>query len=195
MNAKNVDAENVIAPAELNRRLAGGEACDLLDVRTGPEFAAAHVPGARLATLDRLDPAGFMRARGTCDRTVYLICQSGSRARKAAQQFKAAGFGGCVVVEGGTQGWVDAGLPVIRGQSRVLPLMRQVQVTVGLVSAVGALLALTVNPLFALIPLVMGSGLLFAGLTGICGLALLLAKMPWNEGTGCGDGSCDRQQA
>jgi hypothetical protein len=56
-----------------------------------------------------------------------------------------------------------------------------VQIVVGSLSAAGALLALTVNPLFALLPLVIGSGLLFAGLTGFCGLALLLAKMPWNQ--------------
>ena len=71
-----------------------------------------------------------------------------------------------MLVEGGTQGWIDAGLPVNRAQSNVLPLMRQVQITVGLISAAGAALALTVNPLFAIIPLVMGCGLLFAGLTG-----------------------------
>ena len=84
-------------------------------------------------------------------------------------------------MEGGTQAWIDAGLPVNRGESGVLPLMRQVQITVGFISAAGAVLALTVNPRFAVIPLVAGCGLLFAGLTGFCGLALLLAKMPWNK--------------
>ena len=88
---------------------------------------------------------------------------------------------GCVLVEGGTQAWIDAGLPVNRGESKVLPLMRQVQITVGCLSAAGAALALAVNPWFALLPLITGCGLLFAGLTGFCGLALLLAKMPWNK--------------
>ena len=85
---------------------------------------------------------------------------------------------------------MDAGLPVNRGASRVLPLMRQVQITVGFLSAVGAALALTVNPRFALIPLVVGCGLLFAGLTGFCGLALLLAKMPWNKSSTGNSASC-----
>jgi hypothetical protein len=57
---------------------------------------------------------------------------------------------------------------------------------VGVLSAGGAALALTVNPKFALIPLLTGGGLLFAGLTGTCALALLLAKMPWNRGESCG---------
>jgi hypothetical protein len=64
----------------------------------------------------------------------------------------------------------------------VLPLMRQVQIVIGAVSGVGAALALAGDKRFALIPLVTGAGLLFAGLTGTCGLALLLAKMPWNRG-------------
>jgi hypothetical protein len=80
---------------------------------------------------------------------------------------------------------MDAGLPVNRGESKVLPLMRQVQIAVGLVSAVGAALALGVDPRFAIVPLVMGCGLLFAGVTGFCGLALLLAKMPWNKTANC----------
>jgi fatty acid desaturase len=88
--------------------------------------------------------------------------------------------------KGARRAWIDAGLPTERAQSTVLPLMRQVQITVGLISAAGAALALAVNPLFAIIPLVMGCGLLFAGLTGMCGLALLLAKMPWNRAQSCG---------
>jgi hypothetical protein len=49
---------------------------------------------------------------------------------------------------------------------------------------------LAVNPWFALIPLVTGCGLLFAGLTGFCGLALLLAKMPWNKTSTCSSAAC-----
>jgi hypothetical protein len=115
-----------------------------------------------------------------------VLCQSGGRARKAIEKLEQGGVHGCVLVEGGTQAWIDAGLPTERAQSTVLPLMRQVQITVGLISAAGAVLALTINPLFAIIPLVMGCGLLFAGLTGMCGLALLLAKMPWNRAQSCG---------
>jgi hypothetical protein len=59
--------------------------------------------------------------------------------------------------------------------------MRQVQITVGFLSAIGAALALTINPRYVFIPLLVGCGLLFAELTGFCGLALVLAKMPWNK--------------
>ena len=176
-----MQTETSIQPLELHRRLAEGGPAQLLDVRTPGEFAAAHVPGAKLIPLDDLDPAAFQQQRGGGDTPVYVLCQSGGRARKAIAKLERAGVRGCVLVEGGTQGWMDAGLPVERGQSTVLPLMRQVQIIIGLVSAVGAALALAVNPLFAIIPLVTGCGLLFAGITGLCGMALLLAKMPWNR--------------
>ncbi|MGP8201110.1 MAG: rhodanese-like domain-containing protein [Limisphaerales bacterium] len=175
-----------IQPLELQRLLATGAPAQLLDVRTPGEFATAHVPGAKLIPLDDLKPDAFRRERGAEEIPVYVLCQSGGRARKAIEKLERAGVQGCVLVEGGTQAWIDAGLPTERTKSSALPLMRQVQITVGFVSAVGAALALAVNPLFAIIPLVMGGGLLFAGLTGICGLALLLAKMPWNRAQGCG---------
>ena len=182
--------ESSVTAQELRRRMAAGQAACLLDVRTPGEYAAAHVPGTKLIPLDELDAAAFCRERnGDCS-PVYVLCQSGGRARRAIEKLERAGVHGCVLVEGGTQAWIDAGLPVNRGQSRVLPPMRQVQITVGFLSAVGGLLALTVNKLFAIIPLIVGSGLLFAGLTGFCGLALLLAKMPWNKTSNCNSISC-----
>ena len=113
---------------------------------------------------------------------IYVICQAGGRAAKAIEQFESAGCGDAILVEGGTQAWVDAGLPVHRGTHNVLPLMRQVQIVVGSLSAVGAALALTVNRWFAVVPLLLGCGLLFAGISGTCGMALLLTRMPWNQG-------------
>lgn len=179
-----------VPPRELSRRLAGGQPAELLDVRTPGEFAGAHVPGARLIPLDELDCAAFLKEHGPNDKPIYVLCQSGGRARRAIGKFQRAGFDGCVLVEGGTQAWIDAGLPVTRGESKTLPLMRQVQIIVGLVSGLGAALALAVHPWFAVIPLLMGGGLLFAGLTGFCGLALLLAKMPWNKSSACASTSC-----
>ena len=183
-------SETSVSPRELQARLAAGRPARLLDVRTPAEHASVHVPGVRLLPLDELDAATFCRERAGDDTPVYVLCQAGNRARRAIDKLERAGVRGCVLVEGGTQAWLDAGLPVQRGGGRVLPLMQQVQIVVGFTSAAGSLLALTVDPWFALIPLVMGGGLLFAGLTGFCGLALLLAKMPWNKTTSCPAASC-----
>jgi len=179
-----VQSETSIGPRELHRRLGGNPPAELLDVRTPPEFSTARLPGARLIPLGDLDAAAFLKERPAA-RTIYVLCQSGGRARKAIEKFRAAGFYGCVLVDGGIQAWMDAGLPVIRGGGRTLPLMRQVQIAVGFLTAIGALLALAVNPWFALIPLLTGCGLFVAGATGFCGLALLLAQMPWNRAAIC----------
>ena len=173
---------NSITPIDLQTRIQTGLPCELLDVRTPPEHAEAHVPNVTLVPLDSLNPAEFLAKRSNPAAPLYVFCQAGGRAKTAIGKFKATGFDGCVLVEGGTQAWIDAGLPVTRGVSNVLPLMRQVQIVIGAVSVTGAALALTGNKRFALIPLLTGCGLLVAGLTGTCGLALLLAKMPWNRG-------------
>jgi rhodanese-related sulfurtransferase len=175
-----------ISPAALAACLGAGNSQDLLDVRTPPEYASAHVPGARLIPLDRLNVDAFL-ATHRAGAPIYVICQAGVRANKAIEQFEQAGCDDCILVEGGTQAWIDAGLPVHRGISKVLPLMRQVQIVVGTLTAIGAILALAMNPWFAVLPLVSGCGLLFAGVTGTCGMALLLARMPWNRGQ---DSSC-----
>ncbi len=175
------ERKTVVTPHELHELLSGEEAIELLDVRTPGEHAAAHVPGTRLLPLADLDATFYLEQRSVVDRPIYILCQTTRRARKAIKKFQRAGFHNCVLVTGGTQAWMEAGLPVNRGESKVLPLMRQVQIAVGTLAGVGAVLALTVNPLFAILPLFIGCGLVFAGVTGICGLALLLAKMPWNR--------------
>ena len=113
-----LQAKTSIKPLELHRLLAEGAPAQLLDVRTPGEFAAAHVPGAKLIPLDDLDPAAFQRQRGAEEIPVYVLCQSGGRARKAIEKLERAGVHGCVLVEGGTQGWIDAGLPVERASKQ-----------------------------------------------------------------------------
>jgi rhodanese-related sulfurtransferase len=190
-----VERKTVITPRELHERLGGEDAIELLDVRTPGEYAVAHVPGARLLPLADLDAALFLRERGQRDKPIYILCHTTRRARKAIRKFQRAGFDNCVLVTGGTQAWMEAGLPVNHGESKVLPLMRQVQIAVGSLAAVGAVLGLTVNPLFAILPLFIGCGLVFAGVTGICGLALLLARMPWNRlGRQRSNSCCENQR-
>jgi rhodanese-related sulfurtransferase len=172
---------STISPAGLSVSLRAAGALELLDVRTPPEYASAHVPGAKLAPLDDLDVEALL-ARHKPGAPIYVLCQAGARAAKAIEQFERAGCDDCILVEGGTQAWIDAGLPVHRGAPSVLPLIRQVQLVIGSLSAAGAILSLAVNRWFAIVPLLLGCGLLVAGATGTCGLALLLAWMPWNRG-------------
>lgn len=170
-----------ITPATLSNVLKDGSFFELLDVRTPPEYASAHVSGAKLLPLNDLNAKAFFSGH-TQGTPIYVFCQTSARASKAIEQIERAGCGDCILVEGGMQAWIDAGLPVHRGARSVLPLMRQVQIVVGALAAAGSILALAVNSWFAVLPLLLGSGLLFAGITGTCGLALVLARMPWNRG-------------
>jgi hypothetical protein len=78
------------------------------------------------------------------------------------------------------QAWKAAGLPVEADRSAP-DIMRQVQTIAGGLILFGVLAGWLVSPWFYLINTAVGAGLLTAGLTGFCGMARLLAKMPWNR--------------
>lgn len=84
-----------------------------------------------------------------------------------------------VDVEGGTLAWTAAGLLVARGQ-RTMSLERQVRITAGSIVFVGAMLAIFVHPYWARLSDFIGGGLVFSGVTDICGMGSILARMPWN---------------
>lgn len=184
MNGCMVTCEQVM------QRLHAGERVLLLDVRTAAEFEGVHVEGARLMPLDRLDPQALVREReGDGNEPVYVICRTGQRAARAAERLQQAGVREVYVVEGGMRAWEAAGLPVRRGRA-VMSLERQVRIAAGLLVVLGVVLGWLVHPLLYLIAAFVGGGLIFAGVTDTCGMAMLLAHMPWNRGSGGGARVC-----
>jgi rhodanese-related sulfurtransferase len=160
-------------------------------VRTPSEFENAHIPGAYNVPLDLLhEHARELRsARGD----VVLVCQSGQRAQRAEALLRDAGMGNMHVVDGGMRAWLGAGLPVNRVRTRV-SLERQVRIVAGALAVIGAVGALAVSPLLAIVPAVIGSGLVFSGVTDTCGMAMLLAKLPYNRSAaGCDTAAIVRQ--
>jgi len=71
-------------------------------------------------------------------------------------------------------------LPVVRGKKSI-PLERQVRIAAGFLVLLGAVLGFFVHPYFIGLSAFVGAGLMFAGITDTCGMALVLAKMPWNQ--------------
>jgi len=59
--------------------------------------------------------------------------------------------------------------------------MRQVQITAGALALCGTIAGALLAPVFYTIPGFVGAGLVFAGVTGWCGMARLLSVMPWNN--------------
>jgi len=183
----------VIRPTELAELLAEHPEIRLLDVRTPAEYETVHIRGAYNVPLDHLGEHGA-EIRTNVAEPVVLVCQSGQRARKAEEALKSAGMPNLHVLDGGVNGWVAAGNPVMRGAER-LSLERQVRIAAGTLAAVGGMLALLVNPLFALLPAFVGSGLVFAGVTNTCGMAMLLARLPYNRAATCDVGAMVRALA
>jgi rhodanese-related sulfurtransferase len=176
-------ATSTISPRRLAELRDSGAPLDLIDVRTPAEFGEVHVDFARNVPLDALDPAQFPH-NGNGQQPLYVICRSGNRAAKACEKLAGAGRGDVVNVEGGTQAWVDAGLPVVRGR-KAMSLERQVRIAAGALVLIGILLGWFVHPWFLGLSAFVGAGLIFSGVTDTCGMALLLAKMPWNRRPVC----------
>lgn len=168
-----------ITPAELNAKAARGEAFDLIDVRTPVEFREVHATPARNMPLDILDARALLDGR-EAGKPLYVICKSGNRARMACQKLLDAGGAAVVNVEGGTQAWAAAGLPVVRGKKAV-SLERQVRIAAGTLVLIGIGLGALVHPYWAGLSAFVGAGLVFAGVTDTCGMGMLIAKMPWNR--------------
>jgi rhodanese-related sulfurtransferase len=168
---------NTISPQQLHDAVQAGPV-ELVDVRTPAEFREVHVAFAKNVPLDQLDAARFAAGRG--EGPLYVICRSGNRARQACQKLAAAGCVNVVNVEGGTQAWDQAGLPVVRGE-KFISLERQVRIAAGSLVLVGALLGYFAHPAFFGLAALVGAGLVFAGITDTCGMGMLLARMPWNQ--------------
>jgi rhodanese-related sulfurtransferase len=155
----------------------------VLDVRTPGEYEAVRIRGAYNVPLDRLEDHAH-EIRSNVSDPVVLVCQSGARARKAEEALLGCSMVNLHVLDGGTSAWVMAGKPVIRGAKR-LSLERQVRMAAGALAAGGGIAAMVLNPLFALVPAFVGSGLVFAGVTDRCGMAMVLSRLRYNRPVSC----------
>jgi rhodanese-related sulfurtransferase len=87
----------------------------LIDVRTPEEFAEAHASMAENLPLSSFDPTSIAKAHASSSEPIYFICAVGGRSAWACETMMAAGYENVVNVEGGTQAWYLAGLPIEQG--------------------------------------------------------------------------------
>lgn len=154
------------------------ENCQVIDVREAAEFESERIAGAVSLPLSSLRENTVTSLRK--DKPLYLICRSGSRACKAAGQLEKFGFSDLQVIDGGLQSWVDAGKQVLRGPRRMWSLDRQVRFAAGSLVMIGVFLSKFVHPYWIGLSAFVAAGLIFSGITDTCGMAMLLARMPWN---------------
>lgn len=160
----------------------------IIDVRSAAEFDSGHLPGAvnipmeffasRLPDIDLSAPT-------------VLVCQSGTRAGLVCENLGHR-FQEVAVLEGGTQAWISQGGQVVRTTRSGLSLMSQSLIGAGLFNLIGVLLSTLVHPAWIGISAFVSLGLVVAGSTGFCLMAVLLGKMPWNRKAAGIDLACGR---
>ena len=150
----------------------------LIDVREPAEHRSEAIEGARLI------PLGKIKVDYLTDRSqkTVIYCRSGKRSLDSCEKLLAEDASlDLYSLEGGILAWQAAGHPIKKTGPSVLPVDRQTQVVIGLSTLSGTLLGTFYHSGFYVLPGFMGLGLIFAGLSGWCGMAKLLAKMPWNK--------------
>jgi rhodanese-related sulfurtransferase len=161
-----------ITPHEAKRLIDQGAL--LIDIRGAAEHAREYIPGSRNVPLG---------SGGKLDSKAPIVfhCRSGMRTSANAETLAAAANCQAYILDGGLDAWKLAGLPVTKDRSKPIDIMRQVQIAAGSLALLGVLLGFLWRPEFYALSGFIGAGLLFAGISGWCGMAKLLAVMPWNR--------------
>lgn len=150
----------------------------LVDIRSFNEYTAEHIEQAVNMPLEQLG----QNTLGNEIRDVIFYCRSGARTHSNAAQLKTyVNKGQVFILEGGLAAWKKAGLDTVKENKQPIEMSRQIQIVAGSLVVLGIILGTWVSPWFYLLPLFVGAGLVFAGVTGFCGMALVLMKMPWNQ--------------
>lgn len=166
-----------LSPQETADKLAQG--ATLIDIRSPDEFARSHIQGAMCVPAESLSdthPAIVGKD------VVIFHCLSGMRTAQNANKITAC-TSNCTayVLDGGLNAWKKAGLPIHTDHTKPISIMRQVQIVAGSFVVLGVVLGVSVSPWFLALSAFVGTGLMFAGLTGFCGMAKLLALLPYNR--------------
>ncbi len=150
----------------------------LIDVREPGEFAAEHIAGAKLMSLSQFDSTVIPQ---DSNQKIVLQCQSGKRSAQAAQKMFEADFNEVFHLQGGLPTWKAAGYPTVVNKNAPISMFRQVQIVAGSLVFLGTILGTFVSPWFLILSGFVGCGLVFAGVSNTCAMAMLLAKLPYNQ--------------
>jgi rhodanese-related sulfurtransferase len=166
-----------ITAAELKKKLDQDEVL-LIDVREPAEHRSESIAGACLIPLGDINAKTLPSTK----KPIVIHCRSGKRSADACAKLLASNpLLDVASLEGGIIAWGQAGYNVKKSGSSILPIERQTQIAAGFIAFSGTILGALLNPLFYILPGFIGAGLMFAGISGWCGMAKLLAKMPWNR--------------
>jgi len=162
---------------QLRKRLKQNDVI-LIDVREPAEYKTECIEEAILIPLAEIS----CEKLPTQSRPIVVHCHSGKRSAEACRRLLAQNPDLEVYnLEGGIVAWKESGCVVENLGCSVLPVDRQTQFAAGFLAFFGVIFGSFVSSWFYALSGFVGLGLMFAGLTGWCGMAKLLAKMPWNQ--------------
>jgi rhodanese-related sulfurtransferase len=153
----------------------------IIDIRENDEFESEHIQNSIHLPLADFQSKAASLVGNLSDKEIVLMCRSGLRAKIAHDQGIAMGLKNLSVYEGGILEWKKQGNPTIVAKGGHFPIMRQVHIAAGGLVLLSVGLASFVDFKFIGIAAFVGGGLTVAGITGFCGMAHLLSRMPWNK--------------
>ncbi len=154
-----------------------------IDVREADEFKAGHITGSLNAPLSKFNDYLETCATIATSNNLILVCKSGVRSQKALTMLKNAHPNLQVeTYEGGLDQWQKNGNAIEKKEgSSSFTIMRQVMLIAGILVLIGSLGGLLIHVNFIWLAVFVGAGLSFAGATGVCFMAKMLALLPWNK--------------
>lgn len=152
----------------------------LADVRTAAEYHHQHIQGAVNLPLDTF--SDHIETLKQYD-AVVCYCNSGNSSSQFVKRAESQWIKNCLNLSGGLPACKVC--PIIT-KKWPLPMMQQVQIIAWTLVLLGIVLAKWFHmypwhEYFIILSAFVGGGLIFAGISGRCGMAKILAKMPWNN--------------
>lgn len=167
-----------ISHNELKKKIEDSSDLMLVDVRSKDEHLSGTIKDSVciphdeiLENLDKLPK----------DKELVVFCRSGNRSDKACKALAEKGYTNIRELSGGIASWDKEGMPIYKVRKTTISIQRQVMIAAGTLISLGAFLGHFIDYKFWALSAFVGIGLLLAGLTGYCGMALLLERMPWNK--------------
>lgn len=153
----------------------------LIDVREPDEFSKEHIHWAINIPMSTIEFGWREKFKAFEDHEIIIFCRSWERAvmvKKIIQHWC-----GCDVrvYEWGIIGWKWEWKEVLWNSNAPISVMRQVQISMWVVSIIFGLLAYFVSPLFIIGSIWIWAWMTFAWITSNCALATLIWKLPFNQ--------------
>lgn len=177
-----IPATDTVTVHELQSLMGENPALRILDVRTGGEFEAVHIPGSYNVPLNTLGE--HVADLADVERPVVLVCQSGGRATQAHTKLTGAGKETVHILEGGIASWQASGGDVTHGQNDRWAMDRQVRLAAGSIALAGIVASMIV-PRAKWIAGGVAFGLTFSAVSNTCAMATMLSKLRYNRTDPC----------